>query len=288
MAEEQQRDPETGQYKPAVTGLRWEEATVGDVTLLCDVSTGRPRPLVPRSYTAAKYSMPSTTSRTPASTFNTTVKLIAAKFVWHGLNREVRSMARTCIPCQQSKVTRHCDSGIGSFPKPNRRFGHIHVDIVILPPCKGKRYLFTIVDRSTRWLEAIPLADMTSSTCAAALLDGWIARFGVPDDLTSDRGTQFVSELWQSLSRLLGVQLHQTRAYRPAANGAVERVHRVLKASLMARNCAENWLAHLPWVLLGIRTMPREGLNISSAEMLYGDALVVPGEFFPTPNTPGH
>ena len=62
----------------------------------------------------------------------------------------------------------------------------------------------------------------------------------------------------------------------------VERAHRTLKAALMARDAGANWISHLPWVLLGIRTMPREGISISSAEMVYGDTLVLPGEFFPS------
>jgi cleavage and polyadenylation specificity factor subunit 1 len=285
MAEEQRQDPETTAYKTAITGMNWQDVPFGDTSLLCDVSTGRPRPLVPRAFRRQVFDAIHNISH---PSIRSSVKLLSAKFVWYGLNREVRSMARTCLDCQKSKVTRHCDSGIGSFPKPARRFGHIHVDIVVLPQCQGKRYLLTLVDRSTRWIEAIPLGDMTSATCASALLHGWIARFGVPDDITSDRGTQFVSEIWKALGRLLGIRLHQTRAYRPQGNGLVERSHRVIKASLMARKSGENWMAHLPWVLLGMRTMPREGLDTSSAEMLYGDTLVVPGEFFPAPDTPTH
>ena len=126
-------------------------------------------------------------------------------------------MARTCLTCQQAKTTRHCNSGIGTYHKPNRRFGHIHVDLVILVPCQGHRYLFTIVDRATRWMEAIPLQDASALTCATALLQNWIARFGIPDHVTSDRGAQFTSELWKSLGQLLGMELHRTTAYRPEA-----------------------------------------------------------------------
>lgn len=283
MAEEQQKDPDTPRYRTAITGLRWEEVAFGSASLLCDVSTGRPRPLVSKPFRRQVFDAIHNASH---PSIRSTIKLIASKFVWHGLNREVRSMARTCIACQKSKVTRHCESGIGPFPKPNRRFGHIHVDLVVMPPCEGKRYLLTVVDRCTRWVEAIPLSDITASTCANALLSGWIARFGTPDHVTSDRGTQFVSELWKCLSRLLGIQLHHTTAYRPEANGMVERLHRTMKASLMARNAGDRWTAHLPWVLLGIRTMPREGLEASSAEMVYGDTLVVPGEFFPSSDSP--
>ena len=79
---------------------------------------------------------------------------------------------------------------------PDRRFGSLHVDLVgPLPECEGFCFLFTIVDRWTRWPEAIPVQDKTAQTCARALLRHWVARFGIPGDITADRGTQFMSEL---------------------------------------------------------------------------------------------
>ncbi|XP_064083045.1 uncharacterized protein LOC135199062 [Macrobrachium nipponense] len=62
----------------------------------------------------------------------------------------------------------------------------------------------------------------------------------------------------------------------------VERVHQSLKASLMAGCTGENWKLQLPWVLLGLRTAPKANGEASSAEKVYGETLVVPGEFFPT------
>ncbi|XP_045110888.1 uncharacterized protein LOC123504441 [Portunus trituberculatus] len=59
-----------------------------------------------------------------------------------------------------------------------------------------------------------------------------------------------------------------------------ERFHRTLKAALMSRCSSPAWFLQLPWVL-GLRTAPKEGLDASPAEIVYGDPLVVPGEFFP-------
>ena len=106
----------------------------------------------------------------------------------------------------------------------------------------------------------------------------WIARFGVPTDISSDRGAQFTSRLWSAMAELLGIQLHHTTAYHPQANGLVERFHRHLKSALCARLRNSNWIDELPWVLLGIRTAPKEDLRASSAEMVYGTPLTVPAD----------
>ena len=148
-------------------------------------------------------------------------------------------------------------------------------------------YLFTIIDRFTRWPEAIPLPDAKTLTCTNALIRGWISRFGVPADITSDRGPQFTSSLWSNLNKMLGIKQQHTTAYHPQANGMVERLHRQLKDSLKARTTSPHWMEHLPFTLLGLRTTWREELGCSPAELVYGSTLRVPGEFIdPTPPHP--
>ncbi|XP_064117874.1 uncharacterized protein LOC135223342 [Macrobrachium nipponense] len=126
------------------------------------------------------------------------------------------------------------------------------------------------------------MLEATTRACAEVLLASWLSRFGVPDEVTTDRGPVFLSELWTALARLMGTSLHATTAYNPTANGLVERVHQLLKASLMARCTSEDWKSQLPWVLLGLRTAPRANGEASPAEKVYGEPLTVPGEFFPT------
>ena len=70
----------------------------------------------------------------------------------------------------------------------------------------------------------------------------------------------------------------RTTSYRQA-NGLVERFHRHLKSALRVRLTGPNWIDELPWVLLGIRTVPKEDLRTSSAELVYGAPLTVPGDF---------
>ncbi|XP_066953385.1 uncharacterized protein [Macrobrachium rosenbergii] len=101
---------------------------------------------------------------------------------------------------------------------------------------------------------------------------------GTPILAYGTRGPAFLSELWSALAQLLGTRHHTTTTYNPAANGQVERFHRSLKSSLMARCTAEDWKHQLLWVLLGLRTAPRADGTPSAAEQTYGEPLVVPGE----------
>ena len=164
------------------------------------------------------------------------------------------------------------------------RFSIIHLDLVgPLPVSEGYAYLLTIVDRFSRWMEALPLENITAITCARALLRGWIAHFGVPAQIITDQGRQFTSSLWRELSHLLGIRPSTTTAYHPQANGMVERLHRTLKERLMSRALAgtAGWMDNLPLVLLGLRTSVRQDSLCSPADVVYGSHLRLPGDLLP-------
>ena len=210
-----------------------------------------------------------------------TQKAISQRYVWPGMHHDIKLWCRSCIACQQSKIHRHTISPLQSFPPSSEKFQHIHVDIVgPLPESCGCSYLLTITDRFSRWVEALPLTDITAKSCADAFVLHFVARYGAPYTITTDRGRQFTSQLWKDLTNFLGSELIHTTSYNPKANGLVERFHRVLKASLKSQSELHNWYSNLGWVLLGIRSTIRENNDFSAADMIYGTPLRLPGEYF--------
>ena len=279
MAMAQTSSADVQAYNTALTNSQITSTKLQDKgpELLCDISTGRARAIVPPDFRRSVFEAVHNLSHPGAKA---TVRLVSEQFIWHGLRRQVGIWVKECHECQSSKVQKHTRVPLETFTVPEKRFSHINMDIVgPLPESCGQRYLIPIIDRNTRWPEAIPIPNITTVECVQVLVGGWISRFGIPEDISSDRGSQFTSALWTEIAKHLGVKVHRTTAFHPQANGMVERFNRSLKTALKARLTGNNWVEKLPWVLLGLRTAPKKDLGHSSAKLVYGEPLTVPGEF---------
>jgi cleavage and polyadenylation specificity factor subunit 1 len=275
MATAQKADDEIAQLG-TTTSLQLAHIPLAETedTILCDVSLGNPRPIVPLPLRRTVFN---TLHGLSHPGIRGTVKLITKRFVWPKINQDVRRWAQSCIACQRAKISKHTKTPLGTFPTPEARFQHVHVDLVgPLPPSRGFIYLLTCIDRFSRWAEAIPISDCSSESTARAFLERWVAQFGCPVSVTTDRGAHFEAS-FDELLRALGCRHIRTTAYHPEGNGLVERFHRQLKAALKA-HANPAWQETLPLVLLGIRSAVKEDLKATPAELVYGSTIRLPGE----------
>lgn len=281
---------ENAENKNKQTSFRLKHIFIPNTTdrVWCDISTSHYRPFVPSNLRRSVFDIFHNLAH---AGIRATRKLVASHYFWPGMNKDCTLWAKTCMHCQTSKIHRHTVTPLASFPVPKCRFEHLHIDIVgPFPPSRGNSYILTMVERFTRWPEAIPIADTSAETVARTLFQNYICRFGVPLSVTTDQGAQFESNLFREFAKFLGFNRIHSTSYHPQSNGMVERFHRTLKTALLARANSIHWYDELPVILLGFRTLPRQDLQCSSADLLYGQNLRLPGSFFLKPhfdvNTP--
>lgn len=130
----------------------------------------------------------------------------------------------------------------------------------------------------------MPTNDISAEAVSKIFLNTWVSRFGAPLRITTDQGRQFEADLFNKLLGMFGTRRIRTTLYHPQANGRIELWHRTLKSAIMAYS-KEDWVAILPFILLGLRCAVNEDSKVSPAQMAYGAELRLPGEFFATTET---
>ena len=152
-------------------------------------------------------------------------------------------------------------------------FERIAIDIVgPLPKIrKGNRYILVICDYATRYPEAIPMRYIDAESVAEVLIK-FFSTVGIPKEILSDQGSNFMSQLLKEMYRLLGVHPIRTTPYHPQTDGLVERFNKTLK-SLLRRTIKEqgkDWDCLVPYVLFAYREVPQTSTGFSPFELLYG------------------
>ena len=134
----------------------------------------------------------------------------------------------------------------------------------------GNRYILTIQDFGTRYLEALPLKKADAKTTCRKLVECF-ARFGFPKKLLTDNGSNFIAKVTKKMLTENGITHIRASPYHPQSNGMLERMHYVLKTVLeKEREGDTQWDQWLPEVLMAMRTVPSQATGFSPFELLFG------------------
>lgn len=202
-----------------------------------------------------------------------TTDRILQRFYWPGLFRDVKNYCRTCAECQKTAPKGVSKAPMIPLPIIEVPFKRIAMDIVGPLPrsSSGKRFILVICDYATRYPEAVALRCIDANAIAEELVKVF-ARLGVPEEILTDQGTNFTSQLLAEVYRLLQVKPIRTTPYHPQTDGLVERFNATLKAMLRktANEEGKDWDKLLPYLLFAYREVPQASTGFSPFELVYG------------------
>ena len=144
--------------------------------------------------------------------------------------RDIKNYCVTCDVCQRKNKTDKVNrEPMKLTPIIGKAFSRISLDVAgpLVKSSRGNRFVLTIVDHGTRWVEAYPIADHKATTVVRSLLD-FIARFIIPEEVLHDLGSDFMSELMQVILSFYGITQLKSSVTHPQTNTAVEHFHRTL------------------------------------------------------------
>jgi transposase InsO family protein len=196
------------------------------------------------------------------------------------MSKDVEKFIRECASCAKMKGGRTPQAPLGELPETTGPMEITSIDICGPYPITRKRnkYLLTFTDHFTRYPEAIPIPNQEAGTVAKALVTQVFARHGCPKVLSSDRGTNFMSALFQEMCKLLQIKRINSTAFNPKMQGKVERFHAGLNQTMShyVKKYSNDWDDFVDYVLMVHRATPHSIKRYSPYYLLHGRGMRMP------------
>ena len=204
-----------------------------------------------------------------------TTDKVLTNFYWPGVGSDVNRHCQSCDICQRTVPKgRVSKVPLGEMPLIESPFERIAMDLIgpIKPVSeRGHRYILVIIDYATRHPEAIPLKTIEAEVIAEELMKIY-SRLGIPKEVLTDQGSQFVSKVMKEVNRLLSIRGITTTPYHAMTNGLCEKYNGTLKI-MLKRMCEErpkDWDRYIPPLLFAYREVPQASTGFSPFELLFG------------------
>ena len=217
-------------------------------------------------------------------------KLRAKNLTWEHQREHVRAFIKKCPLCQKMnmlKVPIHTHPFVlGAFNISSR----VAVDTIGPLPVdeNGNKYIICMVDCFSRYTLLSAAKDVSALSAAKALLQ-WLSLFGVMKQLLSDMGTQFITRIINELCKYCGVEKLDTMPGIHEENSIVERrnkeVLRHIRAMVNHRKIKSTWSDALPLIQRIINAEKMASINVSPAEIMFGNAIDLDRGIFPEINS---
>lgn len=193
---------------------------------------------------------------------------------------DVKHFCRTCPECQITAGKLPSIALLVPLPAVSTPLERIGVDVVG-PLQKGDRFILVICDYciclATRYPEAYPLREVTAKQVANALLH-LFSHVGIPKEVLTDQGTNFMSLILNQVYQLLGIKRVRTTPYHPQTDGLVERFNQTLKNILtkFVSDIGKDWDKWLPYLLFAYHKVPQASTGFAPFELLFAHQVRAP------------
>ena len=183
-------------------------------------------------------------------------------------------VAQSCPQCQRGSDYGHRQKTTGTIESKGP-WDTLSVDIVgPLPADRRHEFINVFVDCYSRFTILVPASNHTADTVSDALLRHVVPYFGTPRRLLSDRGREFVGDVWGKLTSSLGIQRVLTSPYHPEGNSINERSHRIMNNMLRTRLLRDlpsrKWVVEIPGIMLALNAMVHEPHGFSASMIATG------------------
>jgi len=217
-----------------------------------------------------------------AGVLKTTERLLLY-YYWPGIHQDVQQFLKGCERCEKRNANpRIPQAHLQPLPllsAPNQR---VHADLFgpLKTSQKGKKFILVMTDAFTRYVELVAIENKETETVANHIFVHWICRYGVPLELVTDQGKEFVSKVCQDLWKKLDLVHNTTSPRHPQANAQAEVVNRsiIRYLSSFVDESTLDWECYLPPLMFSYNTTFHRSIKSSPFFLSFGTHPRLPHE----------
>ncbi|KAG7567619.1 Integrase catalytic core [Arabidopsis thaliana x Arabidopsis arenosa] len=208
-------------------------------------------------------------------------------YYWPTMITDCVKFAQRCKRCQLHAPKIHQPSELFSSISAPYPFMRWSMDIIgpLHRSTRGAQYLLVLTDYFSKWIEAEAYASIKDSAVNTFIWKNIICRHGVPYEIVTDNGPQFISHEFEAFCSDWGIKVSYSTPRYPQGNGQAEAANKTILSNLKKRlsHLKGGWYDELQPVLWAYRTTPRRPTGETPFSLVYGMEAVVPAEL----NVPG-
>lgn len=206
---------------------------------------------------------------------------IKRRYFWPGIVKDVTDFVSKCDQCQRQKHFKYTKQPMVITNLGNSAFDRVFLDLVgplSNDSLSDSKYILTLQCDLSKYVEAYPIASKDSVSVATALVNNFILRYGIPREIITDKGTEFVSSIMQNVCKLLNISHITSTSYHHQTIGALENSHKNLISYLriMTNNNSQNWSSWLPYWCFAFNTTIHTETQYSPYELVFGKRCNIP------------
>ena len=213
---------------------------------------------------------------------NRTKQRVKSNYYWYGMSKDIKIYVNSCATCAQMKT-------------PSKNIKHpkiIDTSGIIMNKChfdfcgpfvrteRDNAHILVMVDSFSKYIECVPLSSPTAELTAQTAVTHFFSKFGFPSQVHSDRGTNFISDLYTEVCRMLKIRTTFNVAQRPSGNGQVERYMRNLSAAIrcfVGKNPTD-WDLYVPLIASALRSSVNRHTGFTANYLMFGREISFPSD----------
>lgn len=201
-------------------------------------------------------------------------------YFWSGMGKDIEKFVRHCDDCQRHKHSKLVKEPLSITTTASTAFQKVYLDLVgpLSPDVQENRYILTLQCELSKFVEAYPIVDKEAPTVARSFVENFILRYGIPKQVVTDQGTEFMAAIFQETCKTLDVKHLNSTAYHHETLGALENSHKNLGSYLRIQLSKHSnaWSSWIPFWCFAYNNTVHTETKYTPHELVFGRPAQLP------------